>query len=174
MNFLFALVGIVLLFFGRRLFWFFIAASGFLFGMFLARDQFQLESTTLVVAIALLAGLLGALLSVVLQKVAVAVGGFIAGAYLGAHLVDALDAAKWTWLGFALGGLLGAILLVTLFEWTLILLSSLVGAAFLADGIGTPETAIAIFAAACVIGMLVQAVQLSRARKPVAPRRSED
>jgi hypothetical protein len=137
MNILSAIFGLILLLFGRRLFWFFVAAAGFAAGMFIARDQLQLQSTWMVFAIALLAGLLGALLSVILQKFAIAIAGFSAGGYLCAFVLTRLNLEKFTWVGFLVGGIVGTILMLAVFEWALVILSSLIGAAFLADGIGT-------------------------------------
>ena len=159
------LMGIALLLFGRRLFWFFIAAAGFAAGVLLARDFFELHSELQVLAIGLLAGLLGALLSVLLQKLAIAIAGFTAGGYLAAAILQQFNADAFVWIGFVLGGALGAVLLLVLFDWALILLSSLLGAALLADSFGT-DTAPLIFALASIVGLVLQAMQL-RASPPV-------
>jgi hypothetical protein len=171
-NLVSAIFGLVLLLFGRRLFWFFVAAAGFSAGMFIARDQLHLESQMLVLAIALLAGLIGALLSIFLQKLAIAVAGFAAAGYLCATLLTRLKWDSFAWIGFILGGIIGAVLLLTVFEWALIILSSLIGAAFVADGFGTNENALILFAIAFILGVIVQRVQMRPAPKPQRAQRT--
>jgi hypothetical protein len=173
-NVVLAFAGLVLLLFGRRLFWLFVALAGFGAGMYVAHDYFQMESPGLSLAIALLAGVLGALLSIFLQKLAVGVAGFAAGGYLAALLLKNLNAESFAWIGFIIGGVLGALFLLTLFEWALIILSSLVGAAFVADGLATPQTALGVFGAALVIGIIVQRMQLPDEKKPRAERSRAD
>jgi hypothetical protein len=165
MNIASAIFGLILLLFGRRLFWLFVAAAGFAAGMFIARDQLQLHSTWMVFAIALFAGLLGALLSVVLQKLAIAIAGFAAGGYLCAFVLMRMNLEKFAWVAFLVGGILGTILMLAVFEWALIILSSLIGAAFLADGIGTEQNALMIFGVAFVIGLVIQRLQMQSAKR---------
>jgi hypothetical protein len=162
MNILSILVGLVLLLFGRKLFWFFVAVAGFIAGMFLARDQFQVHSQALLLAIALLAGVVGAVLSILVQKLAIALAGFAAGGYLGAILLQALNAASYTWLGILIGGIIGAVLLLVLFDWALIGLSSLLGASLLTDALASNASAALVFLAAFAIGVIVQSLQLRR------------
>src|SRR5256884_9461461 len=76
------LIGIVILFFGRKLFWLCVAAVGFLAGIELAPHLVTEPSPLLELAVALLLGVLGALLAFLLQKIAVAVVGFLAGGKL--------------------------------------------------------------------------------------------
>jgi hypothetical protein len=56
--------------------------------------------------------------------------------------------------------------MLAVFEWALIILSSLTGAAFLADGIGTEQNALIIFGVAFVIGLVVQRLKMQAAKKP--------
>ena len=65
---LFLLVGALLLLLGRRLFWLFIAAAGFITGIELTRLLFPHQPELLGVAIAVLLGLLGAVLAIFVQK----------------------------------------------------------------------------------------------------------
>lgn len=170
MNIVSAIFGLILLLAGRRLFWFFVAAAGFAAGAYIARDQFHVESQWLVVAVGLIAGLIGALLSVFLQKVAIALAGFGAGGYLCASVLTHLHLERYSTIGFVAGGIVGAILLLTIFEWALIILSCLIGAAFLADGIGTNDNALIIFGVAFVIGLVVQRLGLRKAPQPERSR----
>src|SRR5437879_6770759 len=76
------LIGVVILFFGRKLFWLCVAAVGFAVGVEIAPHIIQEPSSILGLIVALALGLLGALLALFLQKVAIAVLGFLAGGYL--------------------------------------------------------------------------------------------
>src|SRR5437667_2799935 len=74
-----ALIGAVILLFGRKLFWLCVAAVGFAAGVEIAPHLVHEPSPLLALAIALILGLMGALLALFLQKVAIAVLGFLAG-----------------------------------------------------------------------------------------------
>ena len=76
------LIGIAILFFGRRLFWLCVAAVGFAVGVEIAPLLVNGPSSLLALVIALVFGVLGALLALFLQKVAIAVLGFLAGGKL--------------------------------------------------------------------------------------------
>ncbi len=138
--------------------------------MFLAREQLHVHSQWLVMSIALLAGLMGALLTLFLQKFAIALAGFGAGGYLCAIALERLNLERFTWIGFVVGGIIGSLLLLTVFEWALIVLSSLVGAAFLADGIAPEQNNLCIFVVALVIGLTLQSFQMPKKRKEVKER----
>ena len=72
------------------------------------------------------------ILATFLQKIAIAVAGFVAGGKLavavtGAFVSDAGELGSY-WLIFIIGGIIGSILLLSLFDWALIFLSAIVGA----------------------------------------------
>src|SRR6266446_5668105 len=77
-----ALIGAVILLFGRRLFWLCVAAVGFAAGVEIAPHLVHEPSTLLALTIALVLGFIGALLALFLQKIAIAVAGFLAGGQL--------------------------------------------------------------------------------------------
>ena len=74
--------GVILLLFGRRLFWLLIGIVGFLFGMEITGLYFAGQPQWLQLLIGIGIGCLGALLAVVAQRVAFTVGGFFAGVFL--------------------------------------------------------------------------------------------
>jgi hypothetical protein len=132
----FIIVGVLLLLFGRRLFWLFVAAAGFLAGVAVAPYILPHQSDLVTLILALVLGIGGALLAIFLQKLAVGLGGFVAGGYLAAVLgAPFLGGSGATypgaWLCFIVGGILGAILMMVFFNWALIILSSLQGAAMI-------------------------------------------
>src|ERR671931_2384037 len=83
------LIGIAILFFGRKLFWLCVAAVGFAVGVEIAPLLVNESSSLLVLLIALVFGVLGALLALFLQKIAIAVLGFLAGGKLATAIAAA-------------------------------------------------------------------------------------
>jgi len=161
--------GAVLLTLGRKLFWLFVAGVGFAVGMFvtplLLPDAPQ--GVTLAAAVAL--AVLGAVLAITMQKIAIGLVGFTAGGLIALWLLQALalDLGAMQWLAFIGGGILGALLLAALFDWGLILLSSLVGANLVVSGvgglIGLPENLLPImFLVVFGLGVLIQARLMKR------------
>ena len=75
MSILFALIGVALLFFGRKVFWLFVAGAGFVAGMALTSSLFQ-GPEWVAVLIGLGVGLLAALLAIVLQRFAIGLERF--------------------------------------------------------------------------------------------------
>ena len=166
-----ALVGVVILLFGRKLFWLCVAAVGFAAGVELAPQLIQQPSPLLSLAFALVLGFVGALLALFLQKLAIAVAGFLAGGKLGLAVAAAFfgNAAQFYWLSSIIGGIIGAILLLLLFDWALIFLSSIVGAYLIQGVIALPPSGTTIlFMVLVIVGVLVQAGALRRSRAVIA------
>jgi hypothetical protein len=129
------LLGIGLLFWGRRLFWLFVGAAGFVAGMYAASLflQGRPEWTALVVAV--VAGVLGALFAVFLQRLAIAAAGFVMGGYV---LPVILHELGWRpqyhhWILFLACGIVGLLLVSLLFDWALIFLSAVSGAVLILE-----------------------------------------
>ncbi len=80
------LVGILLLFLGRRIFWLFVGGVGFVAAIDLVSRLAMPWPTWLTLVVALAAGLVGALLAILLQEVAVGIAGFLAGGYIVLHV----------------------------------------------------------------------------------------
>ena len=160
-----ALIGAVILLFGRKLFWLCVAAVGFATGVELAPHLAHEPSPLLALAIALVLGLIGALLALFLQKVAIAVLGFLAGGKLAGAIAAAffVQYAQYSTVIFLAGGIIGAILLLVLFDWALIVVSSLIGAHLIQSTIMLPASGSTIlFIGLAIIGILIQAASLRR------------
>jgi hypothetical protein len=160
-----ALIGIVILFFGRKLFWLCVAAVGFLAGIELAPHLVTEPSPLLELAVALVLGVLGALLAFLLQKIAVAVVGFLAGGKLASAIAAAffVHYSQYSTIIFVVGGLIGAMLLLFLFDWALIVVSSFIGAHMIQNAIVLPPSGSTIvFLGLAIVGMVVQAASLRR------------
>ena len=84
------LIGLLCVFFGRRLFWVFVGGIGFLAGLHFAPLVAPGQSQWMILLIGLALGLVGAVLAIVLQRVAVAAAGWFAGGLLAIRMVAAL------------------------------------------------------------------------------------
>src|SRR6266498_2666283 len=160
-----ALIGVVILLFGRKLFWLCVAAVGFAAGVEIAPHVVHDPSSLMALIIALVLGLLGALLALFLQKVAIAVLGFLAGGKLTGAIAAAflVHYAQYSAIIFVVGGIIGAILLLVLFDWALIVVSSLIGAHLIESAIVLPPSGSTIlFIGLAIIGIMVQATSLRR------------
>ena len=167
------LIGVVILFFGRNLFWLCVAAIGFAAGVELAPHLVQDPSALLSLTIALLLGIIGALLALFLQKIAIAVLGFLAGGKLAGAIAAAffVHYAQHSTIIFVIGGVIGALLLLVLFDWALIVVSSLIGAHLIVyqSTIALPQSgSIILFIGLAVVGILVQAASLRRSGATIA------
>jgi hypothetical protein len=153
------LLGIALLFLGRRLFWLFVAVVGFMAGIGLATQFLQGQSQQFILLIGLLGGVIGALLAVFMQRLAVAVAGFIAGGYLMVTVLGWLGMGSGgaAWLPFLIGGVIGAALVALLFDWALIFLSSLGGAELIVQNVNArPSILLLLLVVLLVLGIVVQ------------------
>jgi uncharacterized protein DUF4203 len=162
-----ALIGMVTLFFGRKLFWLCVAAVGFAAGVEIAPHLVHEPSPMLALTIAVVLGFIGALLALFLQKIAIAVFGFLAGGKLAGAIAAAffVHYAQYSTIIFVVGGLIGAILLLTLFDWALIIVSSLIGAHLIQSAIVLPSSGSTIvFIGLAILGILVQAASFRRSR----------
>lgn len=160
------LIGLVLLLFGRQLFWLFVGVAGFVTGIELAeRVAAGSETTKLLIALAI--GIAGALLAILFYRVAVAVAGFLVGGYLAiqfANYAGVSPAGALSWLPWLIGGIIGVIIILALFDWALIALSSLAGAALVVNSISIPFNATVLFIILTVLGIAVQAGMFRRLR----------
>ena len=159
------LIGIAILFFGRKLFWLTVAAVGFAVGVEIAPLLVNEPSSLLALLIALVLGILGALLALFLQKVAIAVLGFFAGGKLATAIAAAffVHYAQYSTIIFVIGGVIGAILLLAVFGWALIVVSSFIGAYLIQSAIVLPPTgSTLVFIGLAIVGIFVQAASFRR------------
>jgi len=159
------LIGIVILFFGRKLFWLCVAAVGFALGVEIAPHLVNEPSSVLALLVALALGVLGALLALFLQKIAIAVLGFLAGGKLASAIAAAffVHYTQYSTIIFVVGGIIGAILLLAVFDWALIVVSSFIGAYLIQSAIVLPPTGSTIvFIGLAILGIVVQAASFRR------------
>ncbi|BBO87153.1 DUF4203 domain-containing protein [Desulfosarcina ovata] len=159
------LMGMMLLVAGRRLFWLFVAVAGFAAGLQAAPMIFGPQPFWLLWSVGLIGGVIGAVLALFFQHIAIGVGGFLAGSALAFQLMALLGRYPSGWI-ILVGGIVGAVALFLVFDWALILLSSIVGAVLLGDGMGRvtfvhPAMLMVLF----VIGVAIQGAWLLASRK---------
>jgi hypothetical protein len=163
MSVLNALIGSALLFFGRKVFWLFVAGAGFVAGMTLTSRLFR-GPDWLAISIGLGLGILAALLAIVLQRFAIGLAGFLVGGYLALqYLVPLfhLEHGWLPWLTVGIGGLLGLILVSAVLDWALIALSSLAGASLVTEALNFHNVlAFMVFVVLIAIGVSFQAREL--------------
>jgi len=167
-------VGSILLILGRKLFWLFVGCMGFVIGFGYAEHFLGPQPGYIVVLVGIVMGVLGALCAIFLQSLAVGIAGFMAGGYLTLLLLDAVgfQQTQMLWLVCLAGGVIGTVLLVFLFDYALIVLSSIIGSAQVVNSIPIdPEILIWVFAGLVVFGCAVQAKIMSVEPGPDGRRR---
>jgi hypothetical protein len=148
---------------------------GFLAGLTYAPRLpfFEGQPGWILLLIALAAGVVGALLSLVLQRFAVALAGFFVGGYaINSFLVIlGLDTGQLSSITFVIGGIVGAVLVSFLFDWALILLSSLIGATLVTQSFNLSEpVSLGLFLLLLVAGIAVQVgIKMREPEETVAP-----
>ena len=164
-------VGLLLLVLGRRLYWLFVAGIGFVTGLQLGPRLLPDQSELMIVVVALLFALVGALVAVVATKVALGIIGFVAGGGVAILLLGNLgmDGGTLALIIYIVAGIAGAVLLLVLFDWALIVLSSLAGSSLLVmsltEMLALPSTVGGILIIVlAVIGIAIQANLAPRAR----------
>ena len=153
------------MFFGRKLFWLCVAAVGFAAGLQIAPLLVNEASSVLALVIAVVFGILGALLAVFIQKIAIALLGFLAGGKLATAIAAAffVQHAQYSTIIFVIGGIIGAILLLAVFGWALIVVSSFIGAYLIQSAIVLPPTGLTlVFIGLAILGIFVQTVSFRR------------
>jgi hypothetical protein len=164
------LLGGALLVAGRKLFWLFVGAAGFITGIQLATRFWQVPDV-LAIIVGVVMGVIFALLAVFLQSLAIGVAGFLSGGYVLTALagLTQLNQGSFPWIIFIIGGIIGVMLVIFLFDWALITLSSLAGASlivqsFAAQGGGGGLIFFLLF----IAGVLMQGSILRRERAATA------
>src|SRR5574342_586719 len=117
LNIVNAIVGGALLLAGRRLFWLFVGAAGFVTGIQLTTRFFH-GAEGMAILVGLVIGLIFAALAIFLQTLTIGIAGFLAGGYILLMLAGmiGLDRSFATWIIYIVGGILGVLLVSFLFD----------------------------------------------------------
>ncbi len=163
-----AILGAGLLAFGRKLFWFFVAAVGFVTGLELATRFLQNSTELTKILVGLGAGIVGALLAIFLERLAIAVVGFIGGGFILTRLLDLLNVhiGVADWIIYVVGGIIGIVLIFFILDWMLIILSSLAGASMITEAFNLHALiGILVFVILLAAGIAIQSYTLRRERR---------
>ena len=161
------LIGILLLTLGRKLFWFFVGAVGFVLGIRFAAQFLPNQPDNTVILFALTVGVVGAVLAMFLKKAALGVAGFFAGGYLAWQLAfyNNQGAGLSPWIFFLVGGLIGGALMNTFFTWAIVALSAIGGASLVCESLRlSQQTTSLLFVGIATAGVLFQLGVLRKAR----------
>jgi len=157
------LLGITLLLAGRKLFWLFIGAVGFITGIQLTASIWQ-GSEWLLLVIGAIVGVIFAALATFLQSLAIGVAGFLSGGYALTILVDMVGVGAGImpiWVIYTIGGFIGIVLVSLLFDWAIITLSSLAGASLIVRRVFSQSDSVQlIFIALFLLGIIIQGSRL--------------
>lgn len=150
------IVGLLTLLFGRRIFWLFVGAAGFLFGLSVAQAGLHIQSQAIQLLAALCVGLIFAGLALAIQRPMATVAGFIALGFVGLGLALQLGLTPLMQIALFLAfGLIGALLVAALFDWALIVISALNGAVAIGSGLSALYPIAPLIASVTVIVLAI-------------------
>ena len=158
--FIYLVVGIILLTSGRRLFWLFTACVGFIIGFEYGGNLTGIKDQWILLIIAFGTGIAGALLAMFLQRVAICIAGFLIGGFAAINLLELTGYLSHQYFlpSFVVGGIIGLILMLSLFDYALIFLSSIAGSFIVVHAIYlTPPVKTILFLILAMAGAVFQA-----------------
>jgi len=132
---------------------------GFLAGMEWGSLVLGKQPETIALLFAVVIGLVGALLAIVIQRVAVAVAGGIVGGLFTTELALAAGFSGQTnhLVAFLIGAIVAAILVSLLFDWALMILSSLAGGSLIVQALPfAQKLELIIILMLCIVGIVFQ------------------
>jgi hypothetical protein len=130
------IIGLVTLFFGRKLFWVFAALVGLAVGLLIGSQFLQdyIPVVRIVAACLLAAGF--AILAIYTEKVMIILSGFFGVGLLGYFLGSLFQLTPLVhWIIFLAGGVLGAVLISKYMQWAIVVISSILGAVLAGAGL---------------------------------------
>ena len=131
------IVGAFQVLLGRKIFWLMVGLSGFLVGLYLTTQSLDWP-TWLKLLFGVGVGLVFGLLAVSLQKPMASILAFLAFGIAAAVVLRSLGVDRGNplfWIIVAGAGILGAILVFSVYEWALIIGTSLLGASSITSGL---------------------------------------
>lgn len=131
------IVGLVTLFYGRKLFWIFSALIGLTVGLLISSQFLQDYISAVHFFIAAMLTIGFAILAVYAEKFMIILAGFLGAGLLGYFLASLLKIPQSIqWILFLGAGILGAVLISRYMEWALIIISASLGAIMAGAGLG--------------------------------------
>ena len=155
------LIGITVLFFGRRLFWLFVACTGFMVGVGFSEILIPQYPQWIQLIVAAGVGVAGAVLAVLAQRIAFILAGALAGVYLVFIIVDFSGYGYMPPGFFLVAGILGAVAGFVFIDWAIIGFSALVGAGIVVNAFHLPaDMRLLLFILLSLIGIWIQFRQM--------------
>jgi len=129
-------VGILTLFYGRRLFWVFAALIGFIFGLMIASQLTPDMADFIRILIAIGVGTLCGIMTVYAEKLMIILVGFLGFGISGYLLISLFDFSSLVnWIIFLISGSIGAVYITRHIEWVVIIVSALLGSLMVSIGV---------------------------------------
>ncbi len=159
-SFIYLMVGIIFLTSGRKLFWLFVACVGFVIGFEYGGNLTGIKDPWGILILAFGTGVAGAFLAIFIQGFAICAAGFLIGGFAAINLLELTGYLSHQYFlpAFIAGGLIGLVLMVSLFDYALIFLSSIAGAFMIVHIIYmTPPVKTLVFLILAMSGAVFQA-----------------
>ncbi len=155
------MIGFLVLIMGRQIFWVFIAGLGFAFGMIFGGQFYSGQPDWILFLVSSIIAIVGAVLAYTLQRLAGAIAGFASGWYLTNILMSyfRIDPGQFEEIIPVIVGIIFAVLIMTFFDWSVIVISSLAGSAIIVSGMRLPSnTELALLITFALVGMVIQTI----------------
>jgi hypothetical protein len=164
---IYVIIGIIILTSGRKLFWLFVGCIGFAVGFHYTPYLYDDQSHLLLMIIAIFMGIIGAVLAVFSQKIAIGLAGFAAGGYIAVNLFSlfGLRIGHILWLPYLIGGIIGALFLFLIFDWSLIIVSCFAGASIIIQAVSLDRIVkLGVYFVLIILGIIIQTVLFLRSK----------
>jgi hypothetical protein len=158
-----ATIGFLMIILGRQFYGLFVAGVSFILAAYVASNFFHIQSEWNLMVISLVSGVLGVLFTFPFRRIMAGLAGFVAGGYLIINLPAMLggNIGMLSWPPFVIAGLASTLLVTTLFDLAIILLSSLVGAVLVIQSVNIGSlNPITMFFLLVIFGVVAQVVLL--------------
>lgn len=159
-NTILIVLGLSILSMGRKLFRLFVVVVGFVLGLSLGSQIAAGSGDWVELVAAVVGGILGLILTIRAQKLALRIVGFAAGGYVLVQILIVLGFSNdnnLIWAGIFVGGCLGAILILSIFDIALIGLSSALGSLIVVEALTVDNPLRLIFILALMlVGIFIQ------------------
>jgi hypothetical protein len=124
------MIGFLLLVAGCHSYWLLVGCAGFLLGDFVALQFYHVSGELRQIFVAMQYGIVSGIVSLFVKKIAVPLAGFLIAGYLYMTFPETIGWGifHFSWVLFVIAGLIGAGLILAVYAYGLIVLSTFAGA----------------------------------------------
>lgn len=163
------LIGLVSLFFGRKLYWLFVGVAGFLLGLSIGPLLFPGVGEVWQLIISLIVAVVFAILAIFLNKFMVALAGGVGLGWLVYVLATPNLSRVAVIIVTVIAAIVGLLIAWFLFDWGLMVFSSLAGASLTTQGVMSlipviSQAAVIIYLVLLILGLVFQISVWTRER----------